>query len=198
MASFEGIFITKNSDILWGIVWRTRVMKKKRQTKLVKIKNKCLSPPWVLMIIWRMIESSIPTQHNTWHSNESGSPLTNPSFHERCTWEMTPFWRSLVKGILRPQCKLEVECRLQSSLKFFMFPKWRIVSFVPTPLWGSVRMTLTLLKWGLGSPSGILKTQWSITGVKTPRLEMFFIPLKRSWSLNVENGLIWTIRISTM
>jgi hypothetical protein len=27
---------------------------------------------------------------------------------------------------------------------------------------------------------------------------MFFIPLKRSWSLNVENGLIWTIRISTM
>ncbi len=41
------------------------------------------------------------------------------------------------------------------------------------------RMTLTLPKWGLGSPLGLLKTQSSIVGVKTPRFEMFFIPLEK-------------------
>ncbi len=72
MKSFA--FIIKNSNILWRIVWRKRVMKKKRQTKLVKIKNKCLLLPWVLMIIRRMIGSWILAQHNRWHLNESGSP----------------------------------------------------------------------------------------------------------------------------
>jgi len=32
--------------------------------------------------------------------------------------------------------------------------------------WKSVRMTLTLPKWGLGSPLGLLKLQSSIAGVK--------------------------------
>jgi hypothetical protein len=67
---------------------------------------------------------------------------------------------------------------------------------VVTPLWRSVRMTLTFPKWGLGSPPRLLKTQNSISGVKTPCLEMFFIPLERSWSLDVENGLAWAIRTS--
>jgi hypothetical protein len=40
-------------------------------------------------------------------------------------------------------------------------------------------MTLTLLKWGLGSPLGLPKIQNSIVGVKTPRLEMFFILLEK-------------------
>ncbi len=75
--------------------------RKKRQTKLVKIKNKFLLSPWVLLIIWRTIGSSISTQHNTWHLNENGSTLTNPLFHEGYTWEMTPFWRPLAKGALR-------------------------------------------------------------------------------------------------
>jgi len=102
----------------------------KKQTKLVMIKNKCLLPPWVLMIMRETIGSLIPAQRNTWRSNENGSPLTNPSLHERCTWEMTPFWRPLAKGASRPQCKLEVKCCLQPSHKFFMFRKWRIVSFL--------------------------------------------------------------------
>jgi hypothetical protein len=34
----------------------------------------------------------------------------------------------------------------------------------------------------LKSPSGLPKIQSSIVGIKTPRLEVFFIPLKRSWS----------------
>ncbi len=43
MKSFA--FIVKNLDTLWRIVWRKKMMRKKRQTKLVKIKNKCLLPP---------------------------------------------------------------------------------------------------------------------------------------------------------
>ncbi len=61
--------------------------------------------------------------------------------------------------------------------------------------WKSVRMTLTLLKWGLGSPLGLPKLQSSIAGVKTPCLEAFLMPLKRYWSVDVENVLtraIWT------
>jgi hypothetical protein len=60
---------------------------------------------------------------------------------------------------------------------------------------GSVRLPLTLPKMGLESPPGLSKIQSSIAGVKTPHLEVFFIPLERSWSLDVQNGLacvIWT------
>ncbi len=45
---------------------------------------------------------------------------------------------------------------------------------------GSVRSPLTLLKMGLESPPGLPKTQNSISGFKTPRLEVFFIPFERS------------------
>jgi hypothetical protein len=54
---------------------------------------------------------------------------------------------------------------------------------------GSVRSPLTLLKMGLESPPGLLKTQSSIAGVKTPCLDVFFIPLERSRSVDVQNGL---------
>jgi hypothetical protein len=55
--------------------------------------------------------------------------------------------------------------------------------------WKSVMMTLTLPKWGLGSPSRLPKLQSSIVGVKTPRLEGFIILLESSLSVDVENGL---------
>jgi hypothetical protein len=58
---------------------------------------------------------------------------------------------------------------------------------------GSVRSPLTLPKMGLESPLGLPKTQSSIAGIKKPRLEVFFIPLERSWSVDVQNGLAWTI-----
>jgi hypothetical protein len=58
---------------------------------------------------------------------------------------------------------------------------------------GSVMSPLTLPKMGLGSPPGLPKTQSTIAGIKTPRIEMFFIPLERSWNVNVQNGLAWTI-----
>jgi hypothetical protein len=43
----------------------------------------------------------------------------------------------------------------------------------------SVRMTLTLPKWGFRSPPGLLKFQSSIAGVKTPRLEASFMSLQK-------------------
>jgi hypothetical protein len=54
-------------------------------------------------------------------------------------------------------------------------------------------------KWELGvlwDSSGLPKLQSSVSEVKTHCLEVFFIPLERSWSVNVENGLAWAIRTS--
>ncbi len=45
---------------------------------------------------------------------------------------------------------------------------------------GSVKSPLTLPKMGLGSPQGFPKTQSAIAGVKTPRIEAFFLSLERS------------------
>jgi hypothetical protein len=48
---------------------------------------------------------------------------------------------------------------------------------------------------GIWSPLGLPKFQSSITGVKTPRIGVFFISLESYRDLNVENGLvraIWT------
>jgi hypothetical protein len=58
-------------------------------------------------------------------------------------------------------------------------------------------MTLTLPKCGLGSPLGLPNTQSPISRVKTPRLEMCFIPSERSQTINVEIGLTQAIRTST-
>ncbi len=52
--------------------------------------------------------------------------------------------------------------------------------------WKSVKMTFTLPKWGLGSPSRLLKLQSEIAGVKTPRIGVFFISLKSYESVDVE------------
>jgi hypothetical protein len=58
---------------------------------------------------------------------------------------------------------------------------------------GSVRSPFTFPKMGLGSLLGLSKTQSAISGVKTPCIEVFFILLKRSWSVDVQNGFIWAI-----
>jgi hypothetical protein len=50
-------------------------------------------------------------------------------------------------------------------------------------------MTVTLPKWGLGSPTGLPEFQSSIAGVKTPLFEEFFISLESYRRVNVENGL---------
>jgi len=58
---------------------------------------------------------------------------------------------------------------------------------------GVVKLPLTLPKIGLESLPGLSKIQSVIAGVKTPCIEAFFIPLERSWSVNVQNGLAWAI-----
>jgi len=52
----------------------------------------------------------------------------------------------------------------------------------------SVRMRLAFPKVGTWSPPS------SITENKTPCLEVFYILLKRPWSVDVENGLAWAIQ----
>jgi hypothetical protein len=78
--------------------------------------------------------------------------------------------------------------------------KWQVrwpqnptILHVATLLWKSVKMRLTLPKWGLRSPGGLPKLQSSILGVETPCLEVIFIPLESYRSVKVENGLTWTI-----
>jgi hypothetical protein len=83
---------------------------------------------------------------------------------------------------------------LQHFLLLSLAKKWGQI--VTSPLWRNVRMTLTLPKWGLGSPPGLSESQNSIAGVQKPRLDVFFISLERSWSVDVENGLAWAIRTS--
>jgi hypothetical protein len=50
-------------------------------------------------------------------------------------------------------------------------------------------MRLTLPKWGLGSPPGLLKVQSSIARVKTPHIGAFFISLENYQSVDVKNEL---------
>jgi hypothetical protein len=54
-------------------------------------------------------------------------------------------------------------------------------------------MTLTLLKWGLGSPLGLLKLHSKILGVKTPCIVVLFISLESYESVDGENELAWAI-----
>ncbi len=75
-------------------------------------------------------------------------------------------------------------------------PKWALTLGigVSQPHFGiSVRMKLTLPKVGSWSPLGLPKTQSSIIIVKTPCIEVFFMSLERSWSVDVQNGLVWAI-----
>jgi hypothetical protein len=53
----------------------------------------------------------------------------------------------------------------------------------------SVRMRFTLPKWELGSLPGLSKLQNLIAGVKTPRIEAFFISLASYQTVDVENEL---------
>jgi hypothetical protein len=77
--------------------------------------------------------------------------------------------------------------------------KWNWLSMSQPYFEKSVRMRLTLPKWGLesplglGSPPGLPKVQSSIARVKTPCIGAFFISLKSYWSVDIKNGLSWTI-----
>jgi hypothetical protein len=54
-------------------------------------------------------------------------------------------------------------------------------------------MKLTLPKVRTWNPPGLPKIQSLIAGVRTLAFGVFFIPLERSWSVDVQNGLEWAI-----
>jgi len=59
----------------------------------------------------------------------------------------------------------------------------------------------TLPKLGIWSPPGLPNVQSSTERAKTPCLGVFLVSLKRSWSVDVENGLalvIWTSAAQVM
>jgi hypothetical protein len=74
--------------------------------------------------------------------------------------------------------------------------------FVSQPHFGqSGRMQLPLPKVKTWSPPGLPKIQKTIWGVKSPRLNAFFISMKSSWSVDVQNGFalpIWTSEAQVM
>jgi hypothetical protein len=77
-------------------------------------------------------------------------------------WFVLFLWLSwVVANFLWTFQILSLYLKAQSSIE--------LPTLVATLLWKSVRMRLTLLKWGLGSPSGLPKLQSSIARVKTPR-----------------------------
>jgi len=64
---------------------------------------------------------------------------------------------------------------------------------IATSLWAKCEDETHSQKVGTWSPPGLPKTQSLIAAVKTPRIGVFFIPLERSWSVDVQNGLAWAI-----
>jgi hypothetical protein len=63
--------------------------------------------------------------------------------------------------------------------------------------WGALCRNPTLKQvWGWLTFPGLPQFQSSIVEVKTPRLEVFFIPLERAQNVDVENGLAWAIQTS--
>jgi hypothetical protein len=51
--------------------------------------------------------------------------------------------------------------------------------------------------FGSWSPNGLSNLHWAISGVKTHYIDNFFIPLERSWNIDINNGLtqpIWILK----
>jgi hypothetical protein len=114
------------------------------------------------------------------------SPLT--VIHEFIVW--TPSCKVRLSSLRNQDFQHDLSIRL-CLLHFFKFFIWLNLS---QPHFGlSVRMKPTFPKVGTWSPSGLPKIQSSIAGVKTPRIGVFFIPLERNWSVDVQNGLTWAI-----
>jgi hypothetical protein len=54
----------------------------------------------------------------------------------------------------------------------------------------------TLAKLGIWNPPGLPNVQSSASRPKTPHIEVFLVSLKRSWSVEIENGLALVIQTS--
>jgi hypothetical protein len=133
---------------------------------------------------WAWVSSIACSAYN-WLSSNSNNLLVLLLINVVLLWEMS---------LLHTQWAMLIPPHMQDEKRWNQCTTWTW-NYPPTMsqphFEGSVRSPLTLPKMGLGSPPGLLKIQNSIAGVKTPRLEMFFISLERSWSVNVQNILAW-------
>jgi len=66
-------------------------------------------------------------------------------------------------------------------------------NFLSQPHFGQMWGWNSLPKVGTWSPPGLLQLQSSTAEGKTPRLEVIFMSLESSWSVDVKNGLTWAI-----
>ncbi len=143
-------------------------------------------------------------KHKLWSKERSGVKLaiwlmTNKSWEltlfPRLQWRATYCRKALDKGynfvsnlipIISLQAKL-CASKVTGDLAV------GILGLSQPYYWKSGRITLTLLKWGLGSLLGLSKLQSSIARVKTHGIEVFFITLESYQSVDVEHGLAWAI-----
>jgi hypothetical protein len=91
---------------------------------------------------------------------------------------------------------MRIKCRRTSCKVLFIVACGELppMCYLLQPHFGlSVKVKPTLPKVGSWSPTGLPKIQSLIAGVKSPHIWMFFIPLERSWSVDVQNSLAWAI-----
>jgi len=66
------------------------------------------------------------------------------------------------------------------------------IGVVTTPFWGSCEVATHIPKNGTWESSKTLKnSERDCRGQNTSHIDAFFIPLERSWSVDVLNGLAW-------
>jgi hypothetical protein len=98
---------------------------------------------------------------------------------------------------------------IKKIFKFFwnnprhlIFMLWWFRLWLSQPHFGQVwGWSPTLAKLGIWSPLGLPNVQSSIARPKTPRIWVFLVSLKRSWNVDIENGLalvIWTSAAQVM
>jgi hypothetical protein len=124
-------------------------------------------------------DSNSPKWKLTWECESSSSHSLTPLLAH-----------ALINLYLGREPKVKVAT---SNLPFKVFYFWSNLATIATILWKSVRMRLTLPKWGVGSPPRLPKLHSLIARVKTLHIEVFFISLESYQNINVENGLAWAI-----
>ncbi len=144
-----------------------------------------LSPLLLLSLIL------IPCCWLKWFPSPMGSPfkITSNTKILSISLSVAIMWRYIVVNNVKATSSFKRSLLLVS---FNVKLAWSSALSQPH-LEASVRRRLTLPKVGIGSPPGLLQLQSSTTERKTPRLEVLFILLERSWSVDVQNGLAWAI-----
>ncbi len=108
-------------------------------------------------------------------------------------------WKRIHK-LDKPPCGISWCCNKGIPICYQHRP-YRVINVVATPLLEECEDDTHIPEMGTWESFGTWEFQSLISGVKTPRLEAFFISLERYRSLDVENGLaraIWTSKTQVM